>query len=447
MKLLLNDITILPDRHRQYFSDDDIADLAESMRLVGQIQPIVVDEQNILIVGETRLKAARLLGWKEIEVVKKSDIDELTYELMQLEENLRRRGLTYVEDLFAKLRFHEIFQEQKGKTSQVGGRKGGWKVEDTAKHLGISTGAMSQDLQLAKAMKNDEELQQQQSKIQAWHMYQRKQQIKARQLLAIIDSKKGEQENESRREDENTKHNNENVESVSEISPSFTRLGGRIKLFNTDSRRVLKRNKGTKYHCLITDPEWGVGFDKEFGNQFDALNVTREVLKLAYDQLEPGSLCWMFCATKHLISGKIYKLILDCGYRLFDQILLWCKPTVAHSSHPFGEIKNDYEPVMFFSKGDPRPLTKPIFAVQIFKLKGRKFHPSQKPVPLIEKIIECSTVENEHILDPFAGSGSVLKAAIRTNRRATGIEISHEWYSDIVFELKKGEQDDQNQET
>jgi len=53
-------------RHR--FDLGDLSSLAESIKAVGLLHPIVVDKQGVLIAGERRLKACELLGWSEIPV-------------------------------------------------------------------------------------------------------------------------------------------------------------------------------------------------------------------------------------------------------------------------------------------------------------------------------------------------------------------------------------------
>lgn len=56
------------------------------------------------------------------------------------------------------------------------------------------------------------------------------------------------------------------------------------------------------------------------------------------------------------------------------------------------------------------------------KAKERVGYPTQKPLELIEKIIEISSDENDIILDPFCGSGTTLVAAKRLNRKYIGID-------------------------
>lgn len=59
-----------------------------------------------------------------------------------------------------------------------------------------------------------------------------------------------------------------------------------------------------------------------------------------------------------------------------------------------------------------------------------KVHPTQKPVPLLEELIRIFTDENDVVIDPCAGSGSTLLAAMQMNRRAYGFEIKKDFYKD-----------------
>lgn len=59
-----------------------------------------------------------------------------------------------------------------------------------------------------------------------------------------------------------------------------------------------------------------------------------------------------------------------------------------------------------------------------------KFHPTQKPVPLLQNLIRIFTDENDVVIDPCAGSGSTLRAAATLNRRAYGFEIKKQFYKE-----------------
>lgn len=57
-----------------------------------------------------------------------------------------------------------------------------------------------------------------------------------------------------------------------------------------------------------------------------------------------------------------------------------------------------------------------------------RIHPTQKPVPLLRRLIEIFTDEGDVVIDPCAGSGSTLRAAAMCNRKAYGFEIKKEFF-------------------
>ena len=61
-----------------------------------------------------------------------------------------------------------------------------------------------------------------------------------------------------------------------------------------------------------------------------------------------------------------------------------------------------------------------------------KIHPTQKPVPLLERLIELFTDKGDVVLDPTAGSGTTLLAAANMGRRAYGFEIKKKFYKEAV---------------
>jgi len=70
-----------------------------------------------------------------------------------------------------------------------------------------------------------------------------------------------------------------------------------------------------------------------------------------------------------------------------------------------------------------------VIDVEREKKEIERIHPTQKPLKLLEKMIRIFTDENEIVIDPVAGSGSTLIAAINTNRKYYGFEIKKEFYN------------------
>ncbi|MDR2629322.1 MAG: ParB N-terminal domain-containing protein [Spirochaetaceae bacterium] len=86
----------------------DIDALADSMKRFGQICPIVLTNNNVLISGGRRLAAARTLGWRTINAVIANipeGIDKLEYEI---EENIQRQDFSSEEVSEAMQKLHKI---------------------------------------------------------------------------------------------------------------------------------------------------------------------------------------------------------------------------------------------------------------------------------------------------------------------------------------------------
>lgn len=59
-----------------------------------------------------------------------------------------------------------------------------------------------------------------------------------------------------------------------------------------------------------------------------------------------------------------------------------------------------------------------------------RIHETQKPIPLLQRLIELFTDPDDVVIDPCAGSGSTLIAAANLGRKAYGLEISKRFYVD-----------------
>ena len=76
-----------------------------------------------------------------------------------------------------------------------------------------------------------------------------------------------------------------------------------------------------------------------------------------------------------------------------------------------------------------------IYTYPICHDKGR-FHPTQKPLELIEALILKHSNEEDTVLDCFAGSATTAIACINTNRHFTGCEINPSFYEQSLQRIK-----------
>ena len=118
LELPILDIERSPYQPRRDFKEDELRELAESLKNNGLVQPPTVRRNAAgkyeLIAGERRLRAAQLAGWKKIRVTL-VDADDLTAAAMTTTENLQREDLNPIEEAYSYKTLQDRFsltQEQ-----------------------------------------------------------------------------------------------------------------------------------------------------------------------------------------------------------------------------------------------------------------------------------------------------------------------------------------------
>lgn len=109
----MNLIFANPNQPRSYFDEDALTELASSIRELGVISPITLrkneDGTYLIIAGERRFRAAKLVGLKSIPAYVKTAADEQVME-MALIENIQREDLNAIE---IALTFYRLMEEYK----------------------------------------------------------------------------------------------------------------------------------------------------------------------------------------------------------------------------------------------------------------------------------------------------------------------------------------------
>ena len=95
----LSEIYPDPNQHRKVFDTRKLSEIANSMRIEGfrEAQPIMIDQNNMIIFGECRYRAARMAELSEVHVSQKTVTDEERI-LLQLSENFNRSNPSPVEE-------------------------------------------------------------------------------------------------------------------------------------------------------------------------------------------------------------------------------------------------------------------------------------------------------------------------------------------------------------
>jgi ParB family chromosome partitioning protein len=116
MKIKIADI-IIPEGRRAV-SESKVAELAESISVIGLITPVVIREDKTLVAGAHRIAAYRHLGYDKIEYTE-FEGDDMDAELVEIDENLMRNELHYIERGELAIRRDEIL-EMKGLRARIG---------------------------------------------------------------------------------------------------------------------------------------------------------------------------------------------------------------------------------------------------------------------------------------------------------------------------------------
>ncbi|WP_409229070.1 DNA-methyltransferase [Gudongella sp. SC589] len=145
--------------------------------------------------------------------------------------------------------------------------------------------------------------------------------------------------------------------------------------------------------------------------------------------------------------GKAPAMIVFCAFEQMQMVIDYGKKYGFENSYPLFFIKNYSSQVL---KANMRIVGATEHAVVLYRDKLPKFnnngkmifnwmewakdndtpkiHPTQKPIPVLKKLIGIFTDEGDVVIDPVAGSGTTIKAAAEMNRNAYGFEIDKKFY-------------------
>ncbi|MEO8691397.1 MAG: ParB/RepB/Spo0J family partition protein [Candidatus Saccharimonas sp.] len=132
----LSEIVRDEDQPRRQFDDVSLAELGESIRQHGILQPIVVTPhagKYMIVAGERRYRAAKLVGLERVPALVRTLTDQHRLEV-SLIENLQRKDLNPIETATAYLKLRDQFNMT---LEQIGERVGGKSVSGVSNTLRI----------------------------------------------------------------------------------------------------------------------------------------------------------------------------------------------------------------------------------------------------------------------------------------------------------------------
>lgn len=194
---------------------------------------------------------------------------------------------------------------------------------------------------------------------------------------------------------------------------------------------------------LLTDPPYGVGWQSNRrvksakSNRIASDDSPADAVSLLFNMLEsidPAMQddCHILIFTSQDNYPLFRDTITNAGYKC-GRVLTWVK-----ENHTSGDLRVDFAPqtewIIHAWRGRPE-LSPRISEVLQYSRDSKTSHPTEKPIALLSKLIEVTTIEGELVIDPFAGTGSTVDASLSMGRNVLGIELDNDWFNEGVIRL------------
>ncbi len=412
-------ITIADNRQRRDLDDETIAELARSIKTAGLLHaPICRDNLDqpgspILVAGERRLRALRMahsLGYKvryegaeipsgQTPYTILGDLDAIAAEEAELEENVKRKDLTWQERAAAEARLHALrgVQAARNGTTQ--------SVRQTAEEIhgrgdGYYQDAVRTNLLVAKHL-NDPDVAKAATAKDAFKVLKRKEEVRA------------------------------NIQRAKELGlVSVTELHSCLNLDFAEFEGL------GNFDVILTDPPYGIDAS-DFGDSGGKIVSGSEAHRYddsyeAWQGLLQRFAAWSIQATKpasHLYAfcdiDRFHELkaaLAAVGWTVHRTPLIWHKAgNGGRVPWPTSGPRRHYEIILFAIRG-LRPVN--FIGADVISCPNddNLGHGAQKPVALYLELLRRSARAGDKVLDPFCGTGPIFPAAHELKCLATGIE-------------------------
>lgn len=205
-----------------------------------------------------------------------------------------------------------------------------------------------------------------------------------------------------------------------------------VTLKQGDCIELLKEIPDNSVDLIATDPPYfqGMTHNGQRGAFNDLFLCKPFFDKLAAEYkriLKPDGEFYIFCDWRgYAFYYPIFSSVLPV-----KNLIVWDKKSGAGNFYTYTHEFIIYGTMCNKNKKGTNVWREKGFSSGAKSTNGEKVHPTQKPVELMEKIIENSSDPGDVVLDTFMGSGSTGVACLKTGRKFIGMELD-ERYFDIA---------------
>jgi site-specific DNA-methyltransferase (adenine-specific) len=223
---------------------------------------------------------------------------------------------------------------------------------------------------------------------------------------------------------------------IDELAASFDAVAASVgdRLHCGDWRDHIDKVSDASIKLLLIDPPYGMAYksnrraDKHEaiaadGTPEDAVAELGQLMTAVFEKMAAESHVLCFCRWDS--EAAFMQEIESRGYDVKGS-LIWVK-----DNHGSGDLSGSFAPkherIIHAVKGKPVLYERHADVFEAPKASS-DVHPTAKPVCLLSRLIECTTVEGQLVADFFAGAGSTLIAASKLGRDWFGCEINDEYH-------------------
>lgn len=441
----------------------DISELASSIRDHGLLQPIVIDLTGTLIAGGRRLKAMRdILQWTEIPVTYFEVADEATLRILEVEENVRRKEMTWQERVCAIADIHNKHALNAALKSSR------WTQRATGELLNMSEADTSYALQLADLIrKNDKEIVNSLRMWDAINLLVKRRADESTKLLAkmtipTVAETQALLENTELSSTQffapppgasagsvGTLSDDGEMPGQAPATPRITVPLSRM-LLHGNSVDLLKQFPPDSIDHSITDWPYAIDMDniQQSGGGKDVSTTAAEhnvqenlllqkaIVPEIYRVLRPNA--FFVTWTDISVWQYNYDLLLAAGFKVQSWPLVWFKTHRCQNMAAGYNFTKNFEIAIVARKGNATLLSAQGSSVWAGSNEAEATalgHPFAKPYALWHWIYSAIVQRGQTILDPFAGRGSSTIAALQYGAQPVACEVNKDHHAGLVVNV------------
>jgi DNA modification methylase/ParB-like chromosome segregation protein Spo0J len=442
---------IVQDRTRSDIGD--ISQLANNIKMVGQLQPILINSDNELIDGFRRFSAIQYLERDFIEVRVADGITKDDHFLIELLSNMDRKEFLWHEEIELKYKLHSFWKNQAEQ------EKKSWGYRETAKRLHCSLGGLSTDLAFAEALKIFPELKEQTTKSRAKELYkalgeqasaiQRMDKFSDEEKNRLAELQSGQLTFNKIPEDLKKSIEEKDPLDLSKIDEEINKEKVKnitVVYISENYKTFLSKIPDNSVGMVELDPPYAINFNENYGktskiqskatdwDEKELYEFYFNYLEVIYQKMLEGS--WVLCWTgkEHFI--EIQKIAQSCGFQT-QAPGVWMK-TGGSTNQPKRNLVSNWEMYLLFRKGNAQfNVSSLLSAIKIDTVNAKqRIHQWEKPIDLYDHFLKALGRPGTIFLSPFAGSGNCLISAAKAGMAPYGCDKSQKYIPQFYQRLE-----------